>query len=62
MKDNIAGQAGDGHEVVHHKPRHMAERMEGWVGKGFVVIGALLLAGLIYAFMHTGADVPSYMR
>jgi hypothetical protein len=49
--------------VVHHrKPRHLAEKMESWMGRGFVVIGGLLLAGLLVAFMQTGNTTPAWMH
>jgi hypothetical protein len=51
-----------GRPVHHHKPRHLAEKMEAWVGRAFMMLGVVLLGGLLYAFMQTGAGVPSWMH
>ena len=54
----------EGHDAAHHphKPKHLAERLESYVGVGSVVIGAILLALLIYAFMQTGSQTPPWMK
>ena len=49
-------------EHHHHKPKHIAERMERYVGVGIVVVAAVLLVLLLYSFMQTGSEAPSWMR
>jgi hypothetical protein len=46
----------------HDKPGHLAEQMEAWVGRAFVVLGGTLLGCLLYAFMQTGPGAPSWMN
>jgi hypothetical protein len=55
---------GEGPEVKahHRKPRHLAEKMEAWVVRGFGLCAAILLAFLLYSFMQTGSGTPSWMR
>jgi hypothetical protein len=49
--------------VPHHKNKHLAERFEGMLGIGMVVVIALLAVGLIYG-MVTGDhnSTPTWMR
>lgn len=49
--------------VHHHKKKHLAERVEGMLGIGMVVVIALLAVGLIYG-MVTGDHnaTPTWMR
>jgi hypothetical protein len=62
MKDDVL-QSGDAKQVVrHHRPKHLAERFERYVGIGIVIAGAVLLAVLLYAFMQTGTGTPSWMQ
>jgi len=46
----------------HHKPRHLAEKFEGLLGKIMVAAVVLLGVVLIYGIMHTGSSTPSWMR
>jgi hypothetical protein len=62
MKDDVLQSGGDKHEVHHRRPKHLAERMESFVGIGIVIAGAVLLAVLLYAFMQTGTGTPPWMR
>ncbi len=63
MKQTTVHDIDDhGRPVRHHKPRHLAEKMEAWGGRAFMALGAVLLAGLVYAFMQTGAGAPSWMH
>ena len=48
------------HEEVHHKNRHIAEKLESYVVVAMGVVGAGLLLVLIYSFMQTGAG-PAWM-
>jgi hypothetical protein len=38
------------------------EKMETYVGAGAVIIGSLLLAVLVVAFMQTGSGTPAWMQ
>ena len=49
-------------EVVHHKPKHLAERFEGLIGVVMVVAIILLAIGLIYGIMTTGDADPKWMQ
>lgn len=49
-------------EVHHHKPRHIAEKLESYVVIAMGIVGAVLLIVLIYFFMQTGTGTPSWMR
>jgi hypothetical protein len=46
----------------HHKPKHIAEKLESYVVIAMGVVGAVLLVMLIYYFMQTGTGTPSWMR
>jgi hypothetical protein len=48
-------------EIHHHKPRHLAERFEGWVSVMMVIAIVLLAIGLVYGIMTTDST-PSWMR
>ena len=49
-------------EVRHTKPKHLAERMERYIGVAMVVAAVLMLVVLAVAFMNTGNTHPSWMR
>lgn len=49
-------------EVRHHKPRHVAQKMEGMLGMAMVVAIVLLAVGLIYGIMTTGDVTPKWMQ
>ena len=49
-------------EVVHHKPKHLAERFEGLIGVVMVAAIVLLAIGLIYGLMTTGPIEPKWMQ
>ena len=62
MKQDVLHD-GDRNNVTHHKkPRHIAEKLEGYLGIGIVVVGLVLLAFLMVGFMQTGADTPPWMK
>ncbi len=44
------------------KPRHLAERREGYLVKGMGIVGAVVLVFLIHGFMQTGSAAPPWMR
>ena len=46
---------------TRRKPRHLAEKLEGYVGVGIVVLAAVLLVLMLFVFPQTGSGVPSYM-
>ena len=62
MKEVAVQGEGQDVKVKRHKPRHLAEKMEAWVVRGIGLGAAVLLAFLLYSFMQTGTDVPSWMR
>jgi hypothetical protein len=43
------------------KPRHLAEKLEGYVGVGIVIVAAVLLVLMLFVFPQTGYGVPSYI-
>ena len=49
-------------EVRHTKPKHLAQKVEGYIGVAMVVAAVLMLAVLAIAFMNTGNVHPSWMR
>ena len=61
MKQDVL-HSGEHHEVHHRKASHLPEKLESYVGVGIVILAAVLLAVLLYAFMQTGSDTPAYMR
>ena len=50
------------HEVHHHKPRHLAEKFEGFIGIAMVAALVVLGAILIFGIMQTGDATPVYLR
>lgn len=56
MEQNAMDQ-GD-HAPVHHKNRHIAEKLESYVVIAMGVVGAILLAVLVYSFLQTGSNPP----
>ena len=61
MKQDVL-RDGDVRAAVHHrKPRHIAEKLEGYVGVGIVVVAAVLLVLMLFVFPQTGSGVPSYI-
>ncbi len=62
MKQDVV-HGGEGHQEVHHrKASHLPEKLESYVGVGIVIVAAVLLAVLLYAFMQTGTGAPAYMQ
>lgn len=49
-------------EVRHHKPRHLAERLEGALGTLMVVAIVLLALGLIYGMVTGGGGTPRWLQ
>ena len=61
MKQDVL-RAGDARTEVHHrKPSHLAEKLEGYVGAGIVVVAAVLLVLMLVVFPQTGSGIPSYI-
>ena len=48
----------DGH---HRKPKHMAEKLESYVGIFMVAVAVILLALLLYGVTQTGTTTPNWM-
>ena len=49
-------------EVRRPKPKHLAQRVEGYIGVAMVVAAVLRLGILAVAFMNTGNTHPTWMR
>ena len=49
-------------EVHHRKPKHMAEKLESYVGIIMVVVAAVLFVLVLYAITQTGTGTPSWMK
>ncbi len=49
-------------EVHHHKPKHIAEKLESYVGIIMVVVAAVLFVLVLYAITQTGTGTPSWMK
>jgi hypothetical protein len=62
MEPDVAPEGGPPPEVHHHKPRHIAEKLESYVVVTMAIVGAILLVALIYYFMQTGTGTPSWMK
>ncbi len=63
MKQDLTHDGDHHDDVRHRKPRHIAEKLESYMGIGVMIVGAGLLAILVFAFMQTGSgEVPAYMR
>ena len=62
MDPDVAHDGDHKPEVHHHKPRHIAEKLESYVVAAMAIVGAVLLVVLIYYFMQTGTATPSWMR
>lgn len=52
--------SSDPHEVHHHKPRHLAEKMESIIPVIMLIAIAILAVGLIYGLINGGT--PSYLK
>ena len=61
MKQDVIRNGDARVEIHHRKPRHLAEKLEGYVGVGIVVVAAVLLVLMLFVFPQTGSGVPSYM-
>ena len=62
MKQDVIHDGEHKAEVRHRKPTHIAEKLESYMGVGIVIVAAILLAILLFAFMQTGSGTPSWMR
>ncbi len=62
MKQDVLHDGDHKQAVSHKKPRHLAEKLESYVGVGIVVVGAVLLAVLLFAFTQTGSATPAWMH
>ena len=50
------------HQEHHPKNRHLAEKMEGWVGAGMVVVIVILGVFLVYTMITGTPSEPAWMR
>jgi len=62
MEDNVVHEGAHDAEHPHHKPKHIAEKMESYVGVIMAVVALVLLVVAIYAITQTGSATPSWMR
>jgi hypothetical protein len=44
------------------KPRHIAEKLESYLGIGIAVVGMVLLGVMLVGFAQTGSGTPSWMQ
>lgn len=49
-------------EVHHRKPKHLAEKLESYVGMITVAVGGVLFVLVLYAITQTGNATPSWMH
>lgn len=49
-------------EVRPHKPRHLAERLEGMVGTLMVIAIVLLALGLLYGILSGDGGTPRWLQ
>jgi hypothetical protein len=62
MKEEVRHE-GDHEPLVHHRrPRHLAEKFEGYIGMAMVAALVVLGIILVYGLMKTGTTTPSWMR
>ena len=62
MKQSVVHQGDVKTEVRHHKPKHLAEKLERFVGLGMGAVAAVLLVGMLFAFMQSGSAPPAWMH
>jgi hypothetical protein len=62
MKPEVRHEGAHEPEVHHHRPRHLAEKFEGYIGVAMVIAVFLLLGVLIYGIVQTGSNEPSWMH
>ena len=62
MTHDVQPAGKPGGEVHHAKPKHLAEKFEGYIGVAMVVAAVVALAVVAFAFMNTGSAPPSWMR
>jgi len=62
MEQEAVHESDHAPEIHHHKPKHIAEKLESYVVIAMGIVGAVLLVVLIYFFMQTGTGTPSWMR
>ncbi len=62
MKQDVLHPQDQKPEVHHRRPRHIAEKLESYLGIGIAVVGLVLLGLLLVGFMQTGSGAPSWMR
>lgn len=51
-----------GHEEHHPKNRHLAEKMEGWVGTAMLAVIVILGVFLVYTMLTGAPSEPVWMR
>jgi hypothetical protein len=51
-----------GGEVHHAKPKHLAEKVEGYIGVAMVVAALVILVVVAIAFMNAGSERPSWIH
>jgi hypothetical protein len=61
MKQELLHEGDREPEVHHRKPRHLAERIERYLGVAMVVAVALL-AGFLFYGLTKGSATPSWMH
>jgi hypothetical protein len=52
----------DNHGETHHKPKHLAEKVEGLIPMLMLVAIVILGAALVWAVMSGDGGTPSYLR
>ena len=62
MDDHVLQDGAHPAEVHHHKPKHIAEKLESYVGMATVAIGGILFVLVLYAITQTGSGTPSWMQ
>jgi hypothetical protein len=62
MKLTMPFAGGSKPQTPRQKRRHLAERVESFMVGAMGVGAAVLLIFLLYSFIRTGTDVPSWMH
>lgn len=62
MQQELKHESPHDPETHHHKPRHLAEKFEGYIGIAMVVAVCALIALLVYLSTQSGDSEPRWMR
>ena len=62
MEDHVLEDGDHAAEAHHRKPKHLAEKLESYVGMATVGIGGILFVLVLYAITQTGTATPSWMH